>query len=410
MPVKWKSSRYPGIRFYEHESRKHGVKPDRYYAIRFQAQGKRREEGLGWASDGWTEKKAVLELARLKEAARKGEGPVSLAEKRALAKAKRKAESDAAVKAKRDALTFGDAFIKHYLPHTSQTKSNRSVVSEKGVFKNHLAPIIGSLPLPAIAPIHVERVRKNMRSQGLAPRTIHRAVQVVRQVYNHCARMGLFQGDSPTANISKAPKSDDKRQRFLSQQEAQDLLIELADRSTDLHDQALLSLYCGMRAGEVFGLTWADVDMGRGLLMLRNTKNGTTRHAPMPEPVKTMFAGREMAGKQEYVFPSRTGERRTQVSKSFNLAVEKLKLNEGVTDPRLKVVFHTLRHTYASWLVMAGTPLYTVGKLLGHSSSAMTERYSHLAPDHMKAAVSALENAMAQDGQKTIQDARNNGA
>ena len=394
MPVKWISSRYPGVRFYEHESRKYGVKKDRYFAIRFQSQGKRREEGLGWASEGWSEKKALAELTKLKEAARKGEGPISLAEKREIAKAKLKAEQKAAAKAKMNSMTFGEAFLEHYLPHTSQTKSAVSVKGERGVFHNYMASVIGDIPLPHIAPIHIERIRKNMRDKGLAPRSIHRVVQIVRQVYNHCNRLGLYQGEVPTTKIGKVPKTDDKRQRYLSQQEANDLLVELASRSTDLHDQALLSLHTGMRAGEVFALTWTDVDLSRGLLMLRNTKNGTTRYVPITETVKTMLAERKTTGKQDYVFPSRTGGLRTQVSMSFVRAVDKLKFNDGVTDPRLKVVFHTLRHTFASWLVMAGTPLYTVGKLLGHSSSAMTERYSHLAPDHMKAAVSALERAM----------------
>jgi integrase len=404
MPVEWKSSRYPGIRFYEHKNRKHGVRFDRYYAIRFQSQGKRREEGLGWSSDGWTEKKAVLELAKLKEAARKGEGPVSLAEKRAQATVKRKAEQEAAAKAKRDSLTFGVAFHKHYLPHTSQTKSKVSVRGEKGVFHNYMAPLIGNLPLIKIAPIHIERIRKDMRDQGLAHRTIHRVIQVVRQVYNHCRRMGLYYGEIPTDKISRTPKTDDRRQRFLNQQEAHDLLAELASRSKDLHDQALLSLYTGMRAGEVFALIWADVDIGHGFLMLRNTKNGTTRHVPMTKRIKAMFAEKKRLEPHDFVFPSRTGKRRTQVSKSFSLAVEKLGFNKSVTDPKLKVVFHTLRHTFASWLVMAGTPLYTVGKLLGHSSSAMTERYSHLAPDHLREAVNSLNDMITHVEPKTDAD------
>ena len=61
-------------------------------------------------------------------------------------------------------------------------------------------------------------------------------------------------------------------------------------------------------------------------------------------------------------------------------------LNEGITDPRQKLVFHSLRHTYASWLVQGGEAVYTVQKLIGHSTLAMTERYSHLAPDHLRQA------------------------
>lgn len=57
-----------------------------------------------------------------------------------------------------------------------------------------------------------------------------------------------------------------------------------------------------------------------------------------------------------------------------------------ITDARQRVVFHTLRHTYASWLVQKGVPLYTVAELMGHSTIDMTRRYSHLAPDSLRSA------------------------
>jgi len=69
-------------------------------------------------------------------------------------------------------------------------------------------------------------------------------------------------------------------------------------------------------------------------------------------------------------------------------------LVSSVNDRRLKVVFHSLRHTFASWLVMEGTPLFTVSKLLGHSDITMTMRYSHLAPDHLRQAASCLEGKL----------------
>jgi len=84
MPVKWIQTNYPGVRYYEHKSRKHGLKPDRYYAIRYQKDGKRKEEGLGWGSDGWTAQKALFELAELKEAYVTGNGPSRLSDRRKL--------------------------------------------------------------------------------------------------------------------------------------------------------------------------------------------------------------------------------------------------------------------------------------------------------------------------------------
>ena len=393
MPVKWISSRYPGIRFYEHSSRKHGVKLDRYYAIRFQAQGKRREEGLGWSSEGWSEKKALAELTKLKEAARKGEGPSSLAEKRALAKAKRKAKEAERQANELAGITFDQFWDDTYLPRAVQDKTAQTCRRERSFFKKWISPELADKPLKKISPIDIERIKANMNKAGAAPRSIGYCMDVMRQVFNRASDLGFYDGDPPTAKVVK-PKVDNRRMRFLNQDEAALLLEALKERSIDLYDMALLSLHCGLRAGELFNLRWSDVDIDRGLLILRDTKNTRTRPAYLTKAASEMLKERTELAKHDLVFPSRVGKQRPQISKVFWDVVKGLGLNDGVTDRRDKVVFHTLRHTFASWLVMAGTPLYTVGKLLGHSSSAMTERYSHLAPDHMRAAVSALENAM----------------
>jgi integrase len=75
--------------------------------------------------------------------------------------------------------------------------------------------------------------------------------------------------------------------------------------------------------------------------------------------------------------------------------VNELQLNDNVVDDRQKVVFHTLRHTFASWLVQAGTPIYTVANLMGHSTIAMTQRYAHLAPEGNRAAAMKLNDFLS---------------
>ena len=70
-------------------------------------------------------------------------------------------------------------------------------------------------------------------------------------------------------------------------------------------------------------------------------------------------------------------------STAFNNAVEAAKLDD--------VNFHTLRHTFASWAVMRGVTLKELQELLGHASLTMTMRYAHLAPEHLRTAVSRLE-------------------
>jgi integrase len=92
----------------------------------------------------------------------------------------------------------------------------------------------------------------------------------------------------------------------------------------------------------------------------------------------------------EYIFTDKDGKKIKEVSNAFQRIVDDLGFNDDVKDSRQRVVFHTCRHTFASWLAIQGTPLYTIAKLMGHKSIVMSERYAHLSPDHKKDAVNSM--------------------
>lgn len=412
MGVKWISAKTPGVRFYEHATRKYGVKFDRYFAIRYRVDGKRKEEGLGWASEGWTVERAAFERALLKNAHRTGEGPQTLAEKRQLENERRESEQIEEEQRSLKEITFSKFFEDSYKPVLQSTKKAGSVKAEKILFKKWIEPVIGEMPFKNIYPLHLEKIRKNMIEatrkisegdtireikQPRSARSIEYVFAVVRQVWNMARRNGLIDRESPTRQI-KLKKVDNKRVRFLSHDEADTLLKNLPERSKQLHDIALLSLHTGMRAGEIFALKWANLDLEHGLINIFDAKGGS-RIGHMTEYVREMFQGMGAGGPNELVFENQNGEQIRQISNSFDRAVNDIGLNENVTDARQKVLFHTLRHTYASWLVQQGEPLYTVQKLMGHSTLAMTERYSHLAPDTLKTAVRNFEKNL--NGKRT---------
>lgn len=106
--------------------------------------------------------------------------------------------------------------------------------------------------------------------------------------------------------------------------------------------------------------------------------------------------------KNDLMFPDTKGNVHREISKTFSKCVNELKLNDGVTDRRYRVVYHSLRHTYASRLVMAGVGLYLVSKLMGHSSIAVTERYAHLSQDSLAEAVSRMEQAEISRKEKVL--------
>ena len=389
--LKWTSCRTTGVRYREHPTRKHGVRMDRYFSIRCRMEGRLVEEGLGWSSQGWTEAKAGNLRAELMENQRRGEGPRTLTEKRSIDDANRQEKAEQAERETLDSVTFQQLAEGDYMAHSKATKKNPlSWKREKGLLSKWIYPAIGPLPLKSVAPIHLEKIKKNMAKDELAPRTIRYALAVVSQVFNYAIRHDLYTGASPIQKV-KMPRADNRRLRFLTREEAAALLAELATKSIDVHDMALLSLHTGMRAGEIFSLHWGDVDVDRGILTLRDTKSGKTRQAFMTEAVKSVFSSKERGGPSDLVFRGRKGKIE-YISATFARAVSTLRLNEGIEDSRNKVVFHSLRHSFASWLVENGTDLYTVKELLGHADLAMTARYSHLGENTLQTAVKKLDS------------------
>jgi integrase len=154
----------------------------------------------------------------------------------------------------------------------------------------------------------------------------------------------------------------------------------------------LVELFTGMRRGSARNLKWADVDLDRGFLHLRDTKTGDDKTVPLPEVVRELLTTHPEVGKNPYVFAGKKGGPRgaRQVDESGRA----IRAAAGLPDTFRPN--HGLRHTFASHLASSGeVDLFTLGKLLGHRSTGMTARYAHLRDDTLRRGANVMGRFVA---------------
>lgn len=414
-----------GVFYKEHPSRKHGAVKDKQFVIRYTIAGETRAEVYGWLSHGYTARAAQGKIESFRANYKAGSGPTSLKEERKLLK-RNNLQNE--TERKRRETTFSQFWHKIYYPQCMIDKTLKTANAEKTLYECWIKPVIGELLFDQVSIDHMETIKANMMSgkreparphprdrkagaigaqqrrtppRPMSARSINYAFAVVRQVWNRaCSSKPPYAfGGWPGASKSfKKPKLDNMRKRFLTRNEAALLLDALRKKSQDLHDMALLALHCGMRASEIFNLNWDRVHLKKGTILLVDTKNGESRTAYMTDEVKAMLRHRSVNCKNKrYVFITKiNGEQAPyyEISATFARTVKELGLNDGVTDKRDKVVFHTLRHTFASWLVEGGTSLPIVRDRMGHKTLIMTSRYSHVSAKEQKNAVASLNETL----------------
>jgi integrase len=362
--------------------------PDRYFALRFQFEGKRKEEGLGWASEGWTERKAVLQLEELKESAKKGTGPIRLSEKREQATEERKAKEQKKKLEQKMNKTFGVIFSA-YLDWAKENKKHWS--NDQYRYENHLKELLGDVRLKDINSFKLEQVKSKLSKKGLAPATVKHCLVIVRQVFNKAILWGKWDGNNPIKGV-KLPKLDNQKLRVLSAQEESLLLPALKEKSSNVHDLAVMSLYAGLRFSEIVSLRWQDIDFNNLKLSVAG-KGGKRRTVPINSTVHALLENRKKDEQSDtdLIFADRKGGIPPKISHSYFRVVDELKLNEG-REKAYQLDFHSLRHTYATRLATAGTPLNVLRDLLGHTDLQMVSRYSHLIPSAADTAVKGLDS------------------
>lgn len=384
-----KSTKTRGVRYREHETRKYGRQKDKYFYIRYIKNQKRCEEGLGWASEKWSEQRAGAVLFEIKENIRFGRLPQSFKEMRQMEQEKNTNQKQKE-KSLGTGVLFKDIFEK-YIKQVEIDTTRKTYQNRCDRYRIYIEPVIKNKTLAEVKKQDIEDIKTNMIKKKRADDTIKKTIAIVFQTYKFAIENELYDGAIPTVNV-KVHCKDNKRTRYLTREEARKLLDEIWIHSQQVHDMACVALYAGLRAKEIRNLKWEHIIWNSNRLFAKWRKNGENSLIPIHPKLREILLKRFQCKDSEYVFTGKDGLAPKNISGTFRKCVKKLKLNEGVTDSLNKVVFHTLRHTYASWLVEKGVDLYTTQKLMGHKDIKMTQRYAHLAPGYLEKAVNSLES------------------
>ncbi|NNM43057.1 MAG: site-specific integrase [Chlamydiae bacterium] len=257
----------------------------------------------------------------------------------------------------------------------------------KSQFKQHAQLLwwrkkIGHCILRDVTPSLIAECRdfllrgKTVRGAIRSPSTVVRYMAALSHAFTVAEKEWQWVDDSPVAKVSK-PQEPRGRVRFLDDDERLRLLQACKESSNPyLYIIVVLALSTGMRQGEIMGLTWKDVDLEKGRIVLQETKNGEIRVVPLVghalELLKEFFKIRRLD--TSLLFPGKDPQKIADIRFAWEKA-----LNDSFI---VNFRFHDLRHTFASYLAMRKATLIELRTLLGHKSASMTVRYSHLSEAH----------------------------
>ena len=263
----------------------------------------------------------------------------------------------------------------------------------RGWVGRHIVPEIGSMK---VSDVQVQDVEKIVRDLSNHPTTANRVLAVISSMFTFAIRRHLVR-DNPARGIEK--NQEKKRKRHLSAEELLRLgkvllaAEERGDNQTGINAIRFL-LFTGMRRGEVETFRWSFVDWHYSRVHLPDSKSGE-KVLPIGQPgidlLTLIRESQKQTGTHDengYVFPSaKANGHLVGLPKMWR----KWRSEAGLEDVRI----HDLRHSFASVGASSGTPLFVIGGILGHKSTATTDRYAHLQDDPARTAADSISTTIA---------------
>jgi len=326
-----------------------------------------RKLTLGRHGSPWAPKQARAEATRLLGLVAQGKDPAG-------------AKSEAKI-----APTVNELATRFFAEHAEAKRKVSTAQEYRRLLGHVILPAIGTRKVADVTRRDVERLHQTRRE---TPTEANRAVACLSTMFNIAERWGLRpDGSNPCRHVEKYPQR--RRERFLAAEELARFGDALASYNGSPYAIAAIKLlvFTGARLGEVLGLRWEWINFERGEVRLPDSKTGAkTLHLP-PPALAVLAELPRLAGNPHVIAGAKEGAALVNLEKPWRA----IRAAAGLEDVRI----HDLRHAFASVAASSGMGLPIIGKMLGHTQPATTQRYAHLASDPVKAAAAAVAGKIA---------------
>ena len=279
----------------------------------------------------------------------------------------------------------------------------------KGLIVQHILPELGDTQIDDLGRRQISefltahQADGNLRGEALSATSTNLMLTVLNAAFTYACDMELLPAN-PCDRIRRVPGPPSRVEAF-TREEQRRLEVAIAVSEDRRLFGIRLCLYTGLRIGELLGLEWQDVDMGKGILHVQKTvyreKNAegewqlfvdrpktaaSERMVPLPGYLAEDLRIYRISARSEFVIENKKAERMS--IRSYQYLFERLTEKAGVR----KLNFHALRHTFATRALECGMDIKTLSELMGHKNATITlNRYAHSMMDTKIAAMNKLE-------------------
>lgn len=275
-------------------------------------------------------------------------------------------------------------FKERFLDYSASIHSDKHTKSIRTTF-NEFGKVIGN---PSLLDLNKNILQSyfEQRLKRVSAYAVKRDIANFSSAFNWAISKNYI-NENPCKGIKK-PKLPERLPHFFTEEQFEQLIDVVDD--AELRDLFRFALLTGLRQGDLIALQWSQINFKDDSVILDNrnslTKSRKVHSIPLNISALQILTERQLRKRDNYLVFTYKGNEIKQdfISKKFRKYVKKAKLDS-------KLTFHSLRHTFASWLIQKGASLYNVSKLMTHSDLRVTQIYSHLRSEDLRNSINLLQ-------------------